>query len=95
MNRRWGNRHKLKTKAQVYVAGKKVADGVARNISYSGMYIDIKDRPSSVRGPIDVILEKNAKNRHDIHVKGTIVRSTKGSIAVMFEHLNPKLASFR
>jgi len=84
VNHRWGHRHKLISDVQIYIKGEKIADGVVRNISYSGICIDIAKKKSSIHGFIDIILEHNSKNEQDTHVHEMIVRSTKNSIAVMF-----------
>ncbi len=85
INHRWGHRQKLRSDAQIYIGGEKIADGVVRNISYSGIYIDdIAKKASSIHGFIDIVLEHNSKSEQNIHVRGMIVRSTKNSIAVMF-----------
>jgi len=85
INHRWGHRQKMKSDAQIYSGGEKIAEGIVRNISYSGICIDIAKKPSPpIHGFIDIILEHNSKNKQDIHVQGMIVRSTKSSIAVMF-----------
>ncbi|VAW84771.1 hypothetical protein MNBD_GAMMA16-1344 [hydrothermal vent metagenome] len=84
VNHRWGRRHKLASDVRIYIGGEKIADGIVRNISYSGICIDIAKKASPIHGFIDIVLEHNAKNEHDIHVHGMIVRSTKNSIAVMF-----------